>query len=202
MVTTQSADFMHIAQSLRDHGASRTDLARHTGKAGFLLAEYNLLGYNYRMTDIQGAMGSVQMDRAQWILAQRTACAAYYDQALATTAWLTTPLTPAGYVHGYQAYVCLFRPEEPSLQNVLRLHEQRNTLMLTLEALGIATRQGTHAPIIQGYYVDKYGFRPEQFPNAYLADRLTLALPLYAQMVEADRQRVVTELQTQFAQMR
>lgn len=201
MVTTQSADFMRVAQSLRDHGASRTDLARHTGKAGFLLAEYNLLGYNYRMTDIQGAMGSVQMDRAPWILAQRAACAGYYDQALATTPWITLPVTPTNYIHGYQAYVCLFRPEEPSMQNVLQLHEQRNTLMLALEALGIATRQGTHSPIIQGYYVEKYGFCPEQFPNAYLADRLTLALPLYAQMTEAELQRVVSELHTQFARI-
>lgn len=199
MITTQRTDLMRVAQSLRDHGASRTDLARHTSKAGFLLAEYNLLGYNYRMTDIQGAMGSVQMDRAQWILAQRTACAAYYDEALAATEWLTTPLTPAGYVHGYQAYVCLFRPEEPSLQNVLPLHEARNSLMLALESVGIATRQGTHAPVIQGYYVDKYGLRPEQFPNAYLADRLTLALPLYAQMTEAELKRVVTELHQHFA---
>lgn len=198
MITTQRADLMTIAQSLRDHGASRTDLARHTGKAGFLLAEYNLLGYNFRMTDMQGAMGSAQMDRARWILDQRAACAAYYDQALAKTAWLTTPVTPAGYVHGYQAYVCLFRPEEPSMANVEALHERRNSLMMTLEGLKIATRQGTHSPIIQGYYVNKYGFRPEQFPNAYLADRLTLALPLYAQMTEAELERVVTELHRHF----
>lgn len=198
MITTQRADLNAVAQSLRDHGASRTDLARHTGKAGFLLAEYNLLGYNFRMTDMQGAMGSAQMDRARWILDQRAACAAYYDQALAKTAWLTTPVTPAGYVHGYQAYVCLFRPEEPSMANVEALHERRNALMMTLESLKIATRQGTHSPIIQGYYVNKYGFRPEQFPNAYLADRLTLALPLYAQMTEAELERVVTELHRHF----
>jgi perosamine synthetase len=199
MITTGQADWMRVAQSLRDHGASRTDLARHTGKAGFLLAEYHLLGYNYRMTDIQGALGSIQMDRAQWILAQRTACASFYDQALAATEWLATPITPAGYVHGYQAYVCLFQPEAPSMQNVLRLHEQRNALMLALESLGIATRQGTHAPVIQGYYVEKYGLRPEQFPNAYLADRLTLALPLYAQMTEAELQRVVDELHRHYS---
>ena len=69
MITTARTDLETLSRSLRDHGASRTDLARHTAKAGFLLAEYNHLGYNYRMTDIQGALGSVQMERAEWILA-------------------------------------------------------------------------------------------------------------------------------------
>jgi hypothetical protein len=41
--------------------------------------------------------------------------------------------------------------------------------MALLEEKGIATRQGTHAPVIQGYYAEKYGLRPEQFPNAYIA---------------------------------
>ena len=53
---------------------------------------------------------------------------------------------PDGYVHGYQAYVCLFRPEEPTLGNVRALHERRNALMAELDGRGIATRQGTHAP--------------------------------------------------------
>jgi len=65
---------------------------------------------------------------------------------------------------------------------------------MRLEAKGIATRQGTHAPVVLGYYAEKYGLRPEQFPNAYLADRLSLALPLYPQMTEVEQNRVVTEL--------
>jgi dTDP-4-amino-4,6-dideoxygalactose transaminase len=194
MLTTQREDFAQLARSLRDHGASRTDLARHTGKAGFLLAEYNHLGYNYRLTDIQGALGSVQMDRARWILAERTRCAHFYDETLAGLDWLATPLVPDGYVHGYQAYVCLFQPEEPSLRTMAQLHQRRNDLMAQLEARGNATRQGTHAPVTQGYYVDKYGFRPDQFPNACLAEQLSLALPLYAQMTVAEQERVVAEL--------
>lgn len=194
MITTERADYAMLARTLRDHGASRTDLARHTSKAGFLLAEYNHLGYNYRMTDIQGALGSVQMDRAAWILQERTRRARRYDELLKGIDWLTPPGVPEGYEHGYQSYVTLFRPEEPSLHTVDALHERRNALMATLEAQGIATRQGTHAPVILGYYADKYGLRPEQFPQAYLADRLSLALPLYVQMSEADQVRVVKAL--------
>ena len=55
---------------------------------------------------------------------------------------------------------------------------RRNALMLKLEERGIATRQGTHAPVILDVYAERYGLRREQFPNAVIADRLTLALPL------------------------
>jgi len=195
MLTTQREDLDRLARSLRDHGASRSDLSRHTGKAAFLLAEYNYLGYNYRMTDIQGALGCAQMERAERILAERSRRALLYDEMLVGVEWLETPVVPDGYVHGYQAYVCLFRPEEPTLDNVNRLHQQRNELMMRLEAKGIATRQGTHAPVILGYYVEKYGLRPEQFPNAYVADRLSLTLPLYAQMTDTEQDLVCQSLQ-------
>lgn len=198
MITTQREDLDRLARSLRDHGASRSDLARHTDKAAFLLAEYNHLGYNYRMTDIQGALGCAQMGRAEWILAQRSRRARLYDEMLADVEWLETPLVPNGYVHGYQSYVCLFRPEEPTLDNLGQLHQQRNELMMRLEAKGIATRQGTHAPVILGYYTEKYGLRPEQFPNAYLADRLSLTLPLYAQMTDAEQDLVCESLREAF----
>src|SRR5207244_2832292 len=81
------------------------------------------------------------------------------DELLAGTEWLARPYTPPNYVHGYQAYVCLFQPETPGLDNVANLHDRRNKLMGTLQDKGIATRQGTHAPVFQGYYARKYGFR-------------------------------------------
>ena len=109
---------------------------------------------------------------------------------LANVQWLTTPKVPQGYVHGYQAYVCLFRPEEPSLENAETLHGLRNELMATLERRGIATRQGTHAAALVDYYARKYRLRPDHFPNAYFADPLTLTLPLYPQMTEDEQTRV------------
>ena len=194
MIVTASQDVAALSRSLRDHGASRGDLTRHQGKAAFLLAEYNHLGYNYRLTDLQGAVGSIQMDRAEGILAERERRAEIYDELLHPFDWLAPPFTPNDYIHGYQAYVCLYRPEAPSLANVERLHEQRNALMTRLEQEGIATRQGTHAPVILGYYREKYDLRPEDYPNAYLADRLTLTLPLYAQMTDDEQQYVIDGL--------
>ncbi len=194
MITTGDEELDRLSRSLRDHGASRSDLARHTEKASFLLSEYNHLGFNFRMTDIQGALGCAQMDRAEWLLKERASRAANYDEILSDIDWLDTPFVPEGYQHGYQAYVCLFRPEAPTLKNVEQLHEQRNDLMMSLEERGIATRQGTHSPVIQGYYANKYGLRPEQFPNSYIADRLSLALPLYPQMTDEEQSLVCQSL--------
>jgi len=198
MITTARADLAERTAMLRDHGASRSDLARHQGTAAFLVAEYHHLGYNYRMTDIQGALGCAQMARAAWILERRRAIAAEYDDRLTSLEWLEPPVIPTGYEHGYQAYVCLFRPEAPTLANVDRLHATRNTVMTTLEQRGVATRQGTHAAALVDYYAGKYTLTPQQFPNAWIADRLSLTLPLYPQMTGEEQQFVLDELARAF----
>jgi perosamine synthetase len=186
MVTTADAHLAARVSSLRDHGASRSDFDRHHAASSFLLADYDALGYNYRMTDLQAAVGSVQMDRAGWILDQRRRVAEAYSKRLSGVPWLALPHTPDGLMHGWQAYVCLFRPEPPHLDAVARLHADRNRLMAELEERGIATRPGTHAVTLQGFYRSRYGIRPEDFPNAFVADRLSLALPLFAQMTDDD----------------
>ena len=202
MITTAQPEIDHLSRILRDHGASQTDFDRESIKWAFLLSDYKHLGYNYRMTDIQGALGCVQMERAKWILEERSKRAHLYDELLKDVEWLEVPKVTNGYIHGYQAYVCLFQPQELTLKNVERLHRQRNDLMMRLEEKGISTRQGTHAPVIQGYYVEKYHLRPEQFPNAYLADRLSLTLPLYVQMTETEQVLVIDELKKVFEKNR
>lgn len=198
MVITHDENLAAQMKSLRDHGASVSDLTRHLGAHSYLLPEFNVVGYNYRMTDLQGALGTAQMKRLEWILEQRTARAHRYDTLLEQLAWLRPPILPEGYTHGYQSYVCLFQPESPTLANVQKLHEQRNALMDCLEAAGIATRPGTHAVHMLGFYREKYGFKAEDFPNAYLADQLTLTLPLFVQMTDEDQNFVVSSLANGF----
>ena len=198
MITTADAARASLCRTLRDHGASRSDLERHHQKYSFLLAEYHHLGFNFRMTDIQGALGVAQMEKAPAIMASRRDGAARYDEALAGIEWLELPVRHPDYVHGYQSYVCLFRPEEPSLDSVDRMFEQRNAMMAGLEAKGIITRQGTHAAAHLDYYAQKYDITPADFPNAYLAERLSITLPLYAGMTEAETARVVDELNRGF----
>lgn len=199
MLVTAQEDIARTARSLRDHGGSRSDLVRHESDEAFLLADYGMLGFNYRMTDLQAAVGVAQIQRARWMLDERGRRAALYDELLRELDWLQTPVVPSGHVHGWQAYVCLFRPEEPSLRNVDELHRRRNAVMRALEKNGIATRQGTHSAAHTGYYSGKYGIRPDDFPNAYIAERLSLTLPLYPQMTEAEQELVGRELRDAFA---
>ena len=88
-----------------------SDLQRHLGSRPYLLADHPDAGYNQRMTDIQAALGSAQMDRAEDIVAERQRLAASYDQAFANLDWLQNPAKLQGYEHGYQSYPCLFQPD-------------------------------------------------------------------------------------------
>jgi dTDP-4-amino-4,6-dideoxygalactose transaminase len=196
MITMRSAEAASLTRTLRDHGASRSDFQRHGARRSFELADYDHLGFNFRMTDIQGSIGCVQMDRAEFILGERRRLAAGYAERLAALDWLRTPQVPEGEEHGWQAYVCLFASEEPSLANARELHERRNALMEALEGQGIATRPGTHAPVETGLYRERYGLREGQFPAAHLAARLSLALPLFPGMTDADLDRVVDALRS------
>ena len=194
MLITANEEIATLSSVLRDHGGSITDRQRHDSATSFLLPEFAHLGFNYRMTDLQGALGCAQMDKVDWIMQERRRRAGAYDSALNGCEWLTVPRVPKGHVHGYQAYVCLFVPERPSLDNVEHLHSERNRIMAKLQKGGVATRPGTHAVHVQKYYAQKYGIAPDEFPQALLADRLALALPLFPQMTDSDQERVVNAL--------
>lgn len=194
MITTRHEATAALCRTLRDHGASRSDFQRHQQKYSFLLAEYHHLGFNFRMTDIQGALGVSQMQKAHAIMQGRRQGAQRYDALLKDLPWLQLPYRHADYTHGYQSYVCLFQPETPTLHNWQKLHDQRNQLMARMEELGIITRQGTHAVAHLDYYKDKYNIRIEDYPNAWLAEMLTITLPLYATMTAAESEEVVGQL--------
>jgi dTDP-4-amino-4,6-dideoxygalactose transaminase len=194
MVTTKNGELASLASSLRDHGASRSDLARHQAANSFELADHAHLGYNYRMTDIQGALGCAQMDRAEWVLAGRARVARAYDERLAGVEWLIRPAVAPGFEHGYQSYVCLFQPEPLRIDTVDRLHDCRSRLMAAMEARGVATRPGTHAPVLLDYYRNRYAIDRSAFPNALFADRSSLSLPLYPQMTDEDIDLVCASL--------
>jgi dTDP-4-amino-4,6-dideoxygalactose transaminase len=181
MVTTSEEMVARICDGLRNHGACQrqTDVGGKENQ-GPMLPEYSLAGFNYRLTDIQGALGLAQLRRINFLLAERRRCAERYAESLSDLEWLRLPAPPKDVmVHAWQSYVTLFAPEEPTMENVDRLHMERNRLMNTLQRCGIATRQGTHAPPHLDYYARKYQIRPEDYPASYIADRLSLALPLY-----------------------
>lgn len=199
MIITNDEKLASTARKLRDHGASKTDLERHLKQGGSLLPDYDMLGYNYRMTDIQGALGVAQMSRAKSILDGRQQVARQYNRLLGSTPQLRAPIVPHGYRHGYQSYVCLFQPDGPwqpsagstDWPRIETANRVRNQLMAYLEGQKISVRQGTHAVHTLGYYRDKYGLVDRDFPCSFMADRLSITLPLFAGMIELEQVRVI-----------
>lgn len=192
MVITADKSLSQILQSLRDHGSNHDKDAKQ--KHSFLMPEFDRVGSNFRMTDIQGALGTTQIAKLDWVVQNRKRLAERYDQAINEMNWLKAPTVQSGSKHAYQAYVCLFCPDEPSMNNVDEMHRKRNKLMAWLEERGIATRPGTQAVHALGYYRRTYSISPSDFPNAWIADQLTMALPLYAQMTHEEQDYVIENL--------
>ncbi len=177
-------------RELRSHGCKAPSEERHKA-AGFLLPEYLEAGYNYRMTDIQAAVGNAQVKKLDAILEKKRAKAAVYDMLLKERLpWLKPPAAPEGYFHTYQSYVCMLDLAQLGASSVEEGGRWRNALLAGLEREGVATRQGTHAVHLLGYYKKRFGYAPKDFPNAYACDRLSVALPLFAQMEGQEQERV------------
>jgi dTDP-4-amino-4,6-dideoxygalactose transaminase len=184
MLVTNDPSLADRVRSLRNHAAAVSDLQRHAGN-GTRLPAFHEIGFNYRMTDVQAAIGLAQMNKLEQILERRRAVAASYDAGLQSIPWVRTPRVPPGLVHSFQSYVVLMADDAPI---------DRNGLGGALEARGVATRQGTHAVHALDCYRSRYRMRPEDFPNAWQADRRSLALPLYSTMSVGEQMLVLDAL--------
>ena len=191
MITTNDHLLTEKIKKLRDHGAAITDLQRHHGARPYLLADHPVAGYNQRMTDLQAALGSAQMDRANDIVLERSKLALGYDEAFADLNWLRTPFKHSDYDHGYQSYPCLFMPNKVNPHTIKKINEKRNQWMDDLQKSGISTRPATHAVHMLSFYKEKYDLMPEDFPNAYAADQCSISLPLFHGMEPKDQRKVI-----------
>ena len=203
MITTNSSNIAEKLRCLRDHGAAISDLQRHLGAKPYLLADHPEAGFNQRMTDIQAAIGSAQMDRAQSIVFERQKIAAKYDEKFNDLEWIQTPSKYSNYVNGYQSYPCLILPEriKKALKNsdfkeIKIINKIRNNLMDKLINEGISTRPATHAVHMLSYYKNKYNLLPEDFINAFAANDCSISLPLFNGMKEDEQNFVIEKLQT------
>jgi len=186
MVTTRDASLAERCNILRNHGASVSEEIRHHGPKPYLLPDFNLLGFNYRMTDLQGAVGLVQLSKLDRFIDERAAWAEHYRRRLGGIPWLRLPATPAEYRHGWQSFVTFVDDGSKPLP--------RNEIMEVLQSKGISTRPGTHAVHTLGYYRDRYGFAPDDFPGALACDARSMAIPLHNRMNRADYDYVADAL--------
>ncbi|GDY11467.1 perosamine synthetase [Planctomycetota bacterium] len=183
MVTTDDPKLAATVDSLRNHGASIPEEVRHLSQQPWRLPAFELAGLNYRMTDLQGAMGNVQLDRLDGLLAERRQRAAWYREQLGSIPWLTLPEEPRHGRHGWQAFVCRVDPAIAPLP--------RDQLMERLQAQGIATRPGTHAVPDLGFYRRRYPAAAAACGQSLAAETQTLAIPLHGRMSDEDYQHVV-----------
>lgn len=188
MVTTNDDALAERMNMLRNHGASVSEEQRHRGAHPYLLPEFNLLGFNYRMTDLQGAVGLVQLSKLESFIAERAQRAAWYRDQLADVAWLRLPEEPRGGRHAWQAFVTWVDPQSAP--------RPRNDIMDALQKEGIATRPGTHAVHMLGLYRERFGLHPDEFPVARDCDRNTMAIPLHNRMVADDYAYVVEAIRS------
>jgi len=188
MITTDNDDLAKKADVLRNHGASVSEEQRHRGAKPYLLPEFDVVGYNYRMTDLQGALGIVQLGKLDIFINERNRWADFYRNHLKDITWLITPKTPDGHGHGWQAFVTMVDEASGPMK--------RNELMEYLLHKGIHTRPGTHAVHMLGYYSRKYGIQPSDFPHAREANDKSMALPLHNKMSQEDYEYIVETLKS------
>jgi len=191
MLTTNRADLAGLAASLRNHGSEA-----EPGPGGppqpYAMGRFDRLGFNFRLSDIQAAVGLAQMAKLESLLAERKALAGNYHRLLVDLPELAVPYVPEGCGHTYQSYVVRLRAGGRG---------RRNRIMEKLAEKGIQTRPGTHAVHRLGYYAEKYGLKPEDFPNACRGEDETITLPLFPGMTPADQEFVVNELKKALSQV-
>jgi perosamine synthetase len=188
MVTTTDAKIAEVCTMLRNHGASISEEQRHHGPRPYLLPDFNLLGFNYRMTDLQGSVGIVQLQKLDHFINERARWAAWYRKQLSDIEWLRQPNEPETGNHAWQSYVTYVDPDLAP--------KPRNEIMQLLQNKGVSTRPGTHAIHMLGYYRERFGYTADDFPASRDCDRNTMAIPLHNRMIEEDYHYVVDALHT------
>jgi perosamine synthetase len=186
MVTTNDDHLAEQVKRMRNHGASISEEERHRGPRPYLLPDFEILGFNYRMTDLQGAVGLVQLTKLDRFIDERARMAEEYRKDLADLQWLRMPEEPSEGRHAWQAYVTYVDPKTAPML--------RNRIMETLQQQGVATRPGTHAVHMLKYYQKRFGLRPEDYPGARDCDQNTMAIPLHNKLLLDDYEYVVSAL--------
>lgn len=181
-VTTNDPALAAAVRSLRNHGATGLPSADIEPHGPWTMANFDRIGFNLRLSDIQAAVGVAQMGKLERLVADRRATAQRYTQMLHGLNDLILPVAGEVEGHTYQSYV-------------IRLAEggrkRRNAVMSAMALAEMQSRPGTHAVHRLGYYRDKYGLQATQFPNAVAAEDTTITLPLVPFMRQSDQERVV-----------
>ncbi len=177
MITTRDPDLDRRFRLLRQHGMGVPDTVRHAARE-VVFEGYPVVGFNYRMTDIQAAIGRVQLGRLPGLLARRVDLAARYTRAIAAIPGLEPPHVPDYARPNYQSYAVRVTPDYPM---------GRDDLMRALLDRGVGTRRG----IMNAHQEGAYSGRSARLPRSVEARDRTILLPLFPDMTDEDADRVL-----------
>ncbi|MEO8219702.1 MAG: DegT/DnrJ/EryC1/StrS family aminotransferase [Specibacter sp.] len=185
MLTSSRPDWAARAAKLREHAMSASASSRHSA----VLAppeEYTEIGYNFRMTDMQAAVGLVQLGRLAEAVKQRRHIAAHYGAALGEVPGLRLAHDPGHGTSNFQSFWLEVLPE---------FGTSREGLLEHLARCGISARRGIMAAHRQPAYADRDTGTAELGVTERLTDN-TLILPVYHQLTEAEQDRVIEAVLT------
>jgi perosamine synthetase len=180
VIVTNDGDLAARLKRLRHQGMSLSDFERHDA-APTTFETYPEIGYNFRITDVQAAIGLCQLDRLDDLLTQRREVAERYMAALGTLDWMEMPFVPAHVTPNWQSFQVRVRPSGPV---------GRNDLMQLMHERGIATRRG----VMASHREAPYRHLKAHLPQTDRAADECLQLPMHAGMSKSDVDAVVAAL--------
>ena len=184
MITTNNDELAETVSMLRNHGASISEEQRHYGPKPYVLPSFNVLGFNYRMTDLQGSMGIIQIGKLSALIKERSKWAEFYISELRELDWIDIPdFNHITYTHSWQSFV--------TMVNERKSPGTRNQIMEKLQNAGISTRPGTHAVHMLNYYKNIMSINEDDFPESKKANNFSMSIPLHNQMVPEDYKYVI-----------
>jgi perosamine synthetase len=193
MLVTNNDEYAARARRLRSHGVERDSLLFESSDLGTgpWVHEMQELGFNYRLTDLQAALGLSQLDRLNAALARRREIVAAYQAAFAGLDWLVTPgLRQAADAATTSWHLYVVQIDFPALGRT------RASVMAALKDAGVGT-QVHYIPVhLQPWYRRTYGYAPGKCPVAEAYYKRALSLPLFPAMTDADVALVVDAVQS------
>jgi perosamine synthetase len=179
MLTTNDEEMAARVRRLRQHAMTVSDLARHSSSK-VVIEHYDEIGYNYRMTDLQAAIGLVQLQRLDKMLSRRRELARRYSQRLSNLGWIVPPHEPSDTRHNFQSYMARLTNNAPLT---------RDALMQELLDHGVASRRGIMAIHRELPYSDET--TDARLPETNLVADTSIILPLFYEMREEEQEYVM-----------
>lgn len=176
MVVTQDRGIFETVQQLSFFGIQSAFDRQESQEA--VIPEVSMVGYNYKMSDLQAALGLAQLKKLPAVIKRKQELAKYYDEQLEKLEFVQPPFVAKGCEHIYQSYVC-----------VLDKKINRNRVMMQMKKQGIQTQFGTYACSVQPVYKTK-----NQCPNSVHLFKQSLALPMFYDLTFEEMDTVLKAL--------